>query len=656
MNLLARGSIRVGGFCLVALAASALAAPAAGRTLYWRELGVDARLEADGAMHVVETQTMVFTGDWNGGERIFRLGRGQAVYLVGVTRIDPETGERHELEEGSLQAVDDYRWVDDHTLRWRSRLPSDPAFDDTAITYVVDYRLTGVLRPVGDGVYLLDHDFAFPDRSGPIERYHLDLAIDPAFEPVDALPASLDRENLAPGESVVLTARLGYRGGGAPAAALPPPVPPLALPVRLAAALVWLAAMLWLFLRFARHESAVGRRWGRVPQPSGIDRSWIETHVLALRPEEVGAYWDRTVGAPEVSAVLARLVAEGKLASEVETPGKGHGHKGELSLRLLVDRHSLSGYERDLVFALFFGGRSEVTTAELRAHYKSSGFDPAEVIRSGLEARLKLDVHEKQPRPAPSRRPTAILALSTLGFLGLQAAWRWPAGRTTLLALAFLVPAFYGLALGIAYAARNVPDKLRNRVIAFGVPMGLMVAGSLVVVFQPELSSWFTIEVPPGILGLAALLLGPVAAWSSVLNAATSRERPETIAARQELLQARRHLKAELHRPEPDLDDSWFPYLLAFGLSAAMDRWAKAFGGVSATGLATAAAAATAFSGGGSSGGGWTGGGGSFGGAGASASWAAAASGMASGVAAPSSSGGGGGGGGSSGGGGGGGW
>ncbi len=653
MNRPAKGLARVGAACLAALA---LAAPAAGRSLYWRELSVDARLEADGGLHVAETHTMVFTGDWNGGERSFRLGDAQAIELLGVARVDPATGERHELEEGDLGEVDHYDWANDHTLRWRSRRPSDPAFDETAITYVLDYRLTGVLRPVGaagEGLYLLDHDVGFPDRSGPIERFHLDLAVDPAFAPEDELPASLDREDLAPGESVVLTARLRFRGAGTPAAALPPPVPPVPLPVRIAAALALLVAMTWRFLRFGRRESALGRSWGRAPQPPGIDRAWIEAHLLPLRPEEVGAYWDRSVGAPEVAAVLARMVGEGKLASEVE-PSKGFGRKKELRLRLLVDRHSLSGYEHGLVTGLFFDRRTEVTTADVRAHYQASGFDPASVIRHDLERRLKLDTHEKRALPAPSRRPTALLALACLVLLGLQAAWRPAAGLTVLLALVFLVPALYAIDLVIGFAARNAVDRLAVRAVAFGVPIALMTAGVLVAVFQPEAASWLPIEVPPGLLGLAALLAAPLAAWSSVLNAAASRERPQTIAARRELLQARRHLGAELRRPEPDLDDAWFPYLLAFGLSPAMDRWAKSFAAASA-GAATAMAVAGAASGGGSSSGGWTGGGGGFGGAGASASWASAATGMASGVSAPSSSGGGGGGG-SSGGGGGGGW
>ncbi len=642
------------GCFLAVLATLALAAPAAGRSLYWRELRVDARLEADGALRVTETQTMVFTGAWNGGERSFRLERGQAVELLGLARIDPRTGERRELERGHLVEVDHYDWVGGHTLRWRSRRPGDPEFHDTAITYVLDYRLTGVLQPVGEGLYLLDHDFAFPERSGSIEHYHLDLAVDPAFEPEDELPTSLDRRNLAPGESVLLTARLRYLGQGAPAAALQPPVPPVVLPVRVAVVLALLVAMTWLLVRFKRRETGIGRLWGPAPWAGWIDRAWIEAHLLPLRPEEVGAYWDRTVGPPEVSALLARLVAEGKLASEVEKPSGLFQRKEELRLRLLVDLQSFSGYERALLDKLFFDGRTEVTTGDLRAHYKSTGFDPAKAIRADLERRVKRDTHERRARPAPSRRRTATLALATLVLLGLQAAWRPQAALPVLVALGFLVPALYGVALAIAFTARKAVDRLRAQVITFGVLILLITAGALVVVFQPELGSPLPIPVPPGILGLLALLLAPLAAWSSVLNAATSREPEETIASRRELVQVRRYLAAELRRPEPDLDDAWFPYLLAFGLSAAMDRWAKSFAGASAATVATAAAAATSLSGGGSSGGGWTGGGGSFGGAGASGAWASAATGMASGVSAPSSSGGGGGG--SSGGGGGGGW
>jgi hypothetical protein len=43
-------------------------AAAQSKELHWRSLDVKARLDSQGALHVVERQAMVFTGDWNGAE------------------------------------------------------------------------------------------------------------------------------------------------------------------------------------------------------------------------------------------------------------------------------------------------------------------------------------------------------------------------------------------------------------------------------------------------------------------------------------------------------------------------------------------------------------------------------------------------------------
>jgi hypothetical protein len=124
---------------------------------------------------------------------------------------------------------------------------------------------------------------------------------------------------------------------------------------------------------------------------------------------------------------------------------------------------------------------------------------------------------------------------------------------------------------------------------------------------------------------------------------------PEEMALRKRLAAARAHLRRELGRPRPALDDAWVPYLLAFGLGPDVDRWFGAHGGAARSGLAV----------GGGAGGTprWTGGGGAFSGGGATGTWAAFGA-MAASIAAPSSGSGSGGGGGgsSSGGGGGGGW
>ena len=76
------------------------------RSLHWRELAVQARLDADGRLHVRERQVMVFSGDWNGGERRFYVGPGQRLEQVRIARIDPQTGVATPLRQGSLKQVD----------------------------------------------------------------------------------------------------------------------------------------------------------------------------------------------------------------------------------------------------------------------------------------------------------------------------------------------------------------------------------------------------------------------------------------------------------------------------------------------------------------------------------------------------------------------
>src|SRR4029078_11270068 len=49
------------------------------RELHWDALQVAAHIDGHGTLQVVETQTMVFTGDWNGGERIFNIRPRQKV-------------------------------------------------------------------------------------------------------------------------------------------------------------------------------------------------------------------------------------------------------------------------------------------------------------------------------------------------------------------------------------------------------------------------------------------------------------------------------------------------------------------------------------------------------------------------------------------------
>ncbi len=634
---------------LLAVLCLALALPAAAqeKTLAWDEIAVTARLDAAGKLHVRERQTIVFNGDWNGGERSFTNRVNQDLDIERIVRIGPD-GREIELVEGDTDAVDHYEWKSG-AIRWRSRLPSDPPFDQTRITYVLDYTWSGILVQNGD-VYRFDHNFGLPDVDHPIRRFVLDLELDPAWQPLAAVPAHLERQDLPPGSDVLVTADLRHEGGSVapdPGASVVP------LPWRRMAFAASLLAMIALYVLFRQEEAKRGR-FEPLPGPRDWDEAWLQENVFDLRPEEVGALWDRKTGAPEVAAVLARMVAEGKLESWV-TPGfKLLGisfSPGVLHLRLKVQRFQLAGYELALVEKLFLDA-DETDTEKVKRHYKSTGFDPSKVIAEDLEARVGERLGSVPP---PSRRRTQILSMAALALFVLDAI-RHPLSTAILAGIMAVGMIFPWIAGSVAsYSWRNRTERLDLGSLRFLVPGLLLFLWCAFLVFNREWLGWNT-DLIPGLLGVLALALAPLAVWSSLLNNARSRESDEAIRKRRILGAGRRLLRRELKSEHPRLQDDWLPYLLAFGLGGEMDRWFRAFGGTSRSGSTfTGTSTGGSFGSGGSSG--WSGGGGQFGGAGAMASWSMAATGMASGVSAPgSSSSGGGGGGGSSGGGGGGGW
>src|SRR5436305_7793113 len=118
-------------FALIIFAAALAAADS--RTLRWSRLAVTAHLDADGRLHVQERHSIIFNGDWNGAERIFRSGAEDVIELQRISRDGVPL-----RYDKSLSRVDTYVWRDSNTLRWRSRLPSDPPFQEKEMTYEID--------------------------------------------------------------------------------------------------------------------------------------------------------------------------------------------------------------------------------------------------------------------------------------------------------------------------------------------------------------------------------------------------------------------------------------------------------------------------------------------------------------------------------------
>ena len=609
------------------------------KSLYWKRLDVKANLDAQGVLHVAETQAMVFTGAWNGGERKFRVFPGQKLSLTRILRRDPETGQMRALARGDLSEVDRYAFTDATTLRWRSRRPSDPEFDRTEIVYELDYELSGILKKEGD-TYVLDHDFVFPDRVGTIETLQLDLTLDPAWKLLHPRPLKVEKGPIPPGQDYVLRADLAYTGAGKPSAVRAGS----SRGTRVALFALFVLAVLAIAVFFYRDEASLGR-FAPLPPASSVNREWLEKNVFALLTEEAGALWDESIGAPEVAAILARLSAEKKIATSAE-------EKKKLTMRLLAPLKSFDGYERKLLEGFFFGGREETDTDAIRKHYKSSGFDPSSKIKEDLEKRLDVHPDFRDRTPRPRRWPTLVLLAAGLVLMVVPAVLgSEDAGWIVRSAIGSLIP--WGLAVIPAYLwQKRMHDFLLPALAFLWVPALFVYLGWRLVGSGGD----------TGILALAGVFLLRLAIVNNLFNLARTRNGPHRVARRKILTAAREYFARELRSPSPRLEDAWFPYLVAFGLAGGVEKWFRAYGSERAA-TASSFSGSRASSGSSSSAspsGGWTGGGGSFGGAGASASWAAAAGSLAAGVSAPSSSssggGGGGGGGGSSGGGGGGGW
>jgi uncharacterized membrane protein YgcG len=611
----------------------AAAGVARARELSWPAIDVRARLDGDGALHVVERQTMRFTGDWNGGERVFRVEPGQDLRFESITRIAPD-GSTHPLVLADLSEVDQYAWKDARTLRWRSRRPSDPPFDDTELVYELVYTYSGILVKANGG-YTLDHDFLFSDRTGPVEKFTLELTLDPAWRPAGTLPPTFTASNLRPGEGFVRRVALTRVGAGAPGAVRRV----VGKTTRGLLFLVLCAFTAALWYRWRARENALGR-FAPLRPPESVDAEWLKANVFSLSPEEAGALWDDAIGPPEVTAVLARLAAEKKIATEAQ--GK------KLTMRLLVPRGSFHGYEGELVSALFFSNRTETDTDAVKQHYRSSGFDPAAKIKPGLQAKLAAhpDFQDRSTRPRLWPALWILLLGAAALVLSVVAGGELP-GTAIASGIAYLVLAGIGAACAVAVSRRTDRAEL--------VSLGFLWLPLLVLLLAfwgfraaDSVTPWRAAGV--FLLRLSLIVL--------VFRLAATRDGPKRIARRKALAGGRAFFARELGKPSPALEDSWFPWIVAFGLTGEADGWFRAHGSAAAaasSGFGSSSSSSTGSSSASSSSS-WSGGGGAFGGAGASASWAAAAAGLAAGVSAPSSSGGGGGGGGSSGGGGGGGW
>jgi len=612
------------------------------RSLYWRNVDVDARLDEAGLLHVIETQVYIFTGDWNGGERIFNIRKGQGLRIEGVDRLE---GDRIiPLTRGNLQEVDHYDQSNYSILRWRSRLPNDPEFAETELTYKIRYTLSGVLRG-RNGQYWFAHDFCFPDRSGRIEQFSLRFELDPVWTGVQS-PLSRQEQSLSPGQGIIVSNTLHYSGSHPPAGVIV--VPPAWLgPVLL---LVLTSGLMLLVLLFLKREKQVGRFGPHLPI-TAIDEKWLTETVFSLPPEVVGAIWDDKIGAAEVGAILAALVQEKKLDAVVE---KSFLRRPKMSLRLLVDRKEVTGYRGLIVRKLFFKNRTNTDSQAIKKHYNKKGLDLVACISRPLENYLtKLPDWKVKTKLLTWKFDGLPLVIT---FVLLVASGIMGGGNDSdLLAPVGFIGIMTLIAAGLAaaYHAKAL-DNLKCRFAIVGAFLLPLIGGTGLLLLNVQTNLY---HLP----AMIAAILWNWAVCNLVFSILRINQTPAKIAVRQKQVAARAWFKAQLRSAKPQLQDDWYPYLVAFGLGGNVDSWFRSFGAAAGNGGSSSRLSSSSYSPSKSrTGTGWTGGGGAFGGAGACGSWVSAATAIGSGVSGPSRSGGSGGssggGGSSSGGGGGGGW
>lgn len=581
------------------------------RSLHWPIVKVEASLDDNGFLHVIETQTFDFDGDWNGGERIFNIRSGQTLKLEGMDKVDGHA--TSPLVAGNLDLVDRYQLVNGTTLRWRSRQATDPPFEHAIRTYRIRYVLQGVLVGQG-GKYELAHDFAFPSRTGQIERFVLDFTIDKAWSGL--AEQHLERSSLAPGDSVIVRDTLEYHGATAPSGVF----------LRQANWLGWTNLALLcvgigvLALRFVQGEYRLGRI-GQLKPVSEVDDAWLLSNVFLYPPEVIGAAWDGQVGPAEVAAIIASMQQDGIIATKIDSSS---ANEPKLTMTLLQDRGAVSGYRGQLLKKLFFNNRTTTDTHALKKNYRKRGLDLPKALESGVKEELaQLPGWVDVMQPVNWQRNLRILVAA---FLVLVLGGVFGGPQSGDLAMGMGLVGSFSLAIGSLLASSNSRD-IHLLYVRFSW-MAVLLAP---VVFGYGYFAYWAQDFHFSMIELGAGLIWTLAVVRHVLDVLKSDEHPKKVAFRRNLLAARNYLKHQLDQSAPKLQDSWYPYLIAFGLGKSVDRWFSAFGSTGANNTefqlsAPEARTSTRSTSAGSSDGvGWTGAGGAFGGAGASGSWAAAA-------------------------------
>lgn len=635
------------------------------KTFRWKRIEVQAFLDKKGNLEVTERLRASYNGIFNGAERYINLRKKQKMKVKELSIYNYDQGRWINYKYGSLKNLRSFNKISNGHYRWRSFHPGV-----VSKNVIHDYKIKYEISPVitkSEGVFSVNHNFAFNDVAYSIDYFSVKLHFDDAYEVPEKYQVENIYENLIGGTNV--TSKINIKSSVIDKLKLyeniitPKKANKNLTPAELLIAILIFFLTCFIFcIKFFRdlmdYENKKNR-FTSLKNDFEVNYEWVKANVCKYSPELVSAVWDQEINNTEVGVILSRMITEGKIEVK-QISNKGWLARAKFSYKPLVDVKEFYGVDSIIREYIFINENDPVTTDDLKEYYSYNGSTKPPIVGT-LEFQLRA-LAEKQP----DLKKDEVFVKNGMRTFGL-------------ISVCFL---FFGI--GVAFS-ETFPRFIFNFHLFIGHMVLFMFGRRLRENICLEIDSYkkffnitilfilfisinyyvFTHESP---YFLPCALFFHLFLLSSTFNRIKTVGSESRVKARKKFQVAREFFIKELKKREPFIDDLMTPYILALNLEKDLDSWNRVYKDsakniedskyISYGSRSPRLNGSLSTNSSGSSSPNWTGGGGSFSGGGASGSWSDLSSVSSSSTSFSSSSGGGGfgGGGGSSGGGGGGGW
>ena len=547
--------------------------------LEWNRTNVVAKLDNDGGVRVEETHEITLSGDVTNAYRTLLVGADQSAVVQGVSIVD-SLGVKKALRNGpdGPDSYQSWSWGLQIWFRAEADPPIEPG---VRRSYLIEYTLQGAVTPSWDiaagvepldsgtmprsplararevlaswkaawpdlhRVYRFDHDVEFPTRGSPnaLPELNYRFEYDTAWVLLDK-----DREIgvATPDVDYRVQRHLRYLPDGQPKE-----VDAQAAAFRIAGAFGPFALCLVMLVLFLASNRLLGA-------PPRGDRQLFERIIEPLPREVVAARYGNGAMSPSFEELMLRMAAQRKLSITVDKPATDETDP-LVSMRLTVPRDRLNSLERKVVEELF-GYSDTVATRDIQDRFRGRDFDPEDLVEQAFTSLV--------PKSPPARGRVFWVGLAFASF----------AGGVALMVRALIDqtlkdpgPIAAGLIPGHLFSVFWPVGTASRRVSTFTL--------ILAAVLYSALGTALALSPNTPLTGLAALGLGLMTAghYAGYFGRLPN-PRPEDL----EFDAALNWAASELRKPRPALKDAWVESLEAMGLKAAIEKWRRRSGDLTA--------------------------------------------------------------------------